>query len=284
MDRPELPTLPSPPTVKIAIIGGTHLNDAIWEAADFTGQAIVPTPEGDSPPFYFGTYAGVPFVYVHFHGENRWLPTWLGLHALGVKEVLTGATAGGVHPAFRVFDLVVPDDFTDHNIDRPVGIPIEYLGGMDYAFPRFCPPMDEPLRQILIDECRRVVRARRELDDLSIHPVGQVCQARGGRFETPAEIRALRLQGADLVTLNVGTEITYARQLGMHLACLNLISNPAEGVGHWEWDLIPKVYQRMNPICTEIILGCLSRIAALPISTARTGDKQRKHPPLRHNT
>jgi purine nucleoside phosphorylase len=36
--------------------------------------------------------------------------------------------------------------------------------------------------------------------------------------------------GGDMVTHNVGTEAIYARQLGIHFAVVNSISNPAEGV------------------------------------------------------
>lgn len=36
--------------------------------------------------------------------------------------------------------------------------------------------------------------------------------------------------GGDLVTHNVGTEAVYARQMGIHFAALQSISNPAEGV------------------------------------------------------
>ncbi|MDP0498998.1 MAG: hypothetical protein Q7P63_02760 [Verrucomicrobiota bacterium JB022] len=278
--HPDLPELAVPDPVSIAIIGGTHLNDAIWEMGALQGRFHVETEAGESPPLYLGEYAGVRYLYVHFHGENRWLSTWMALHQLGVREVITGATAGGINPAFRLFDLVVPDDFGDLNIDRPTGIPVDYLGGPDFAFPRFTPPMDATLRQILIEQCRQVVRPRREFDDISIHPVGSVWQARGGRFETASEIRSLRTQGADLVTLNVATEITYARQLGMHLACLNLISNPAEGLGAWRWDTIREVYTRFNAVCTEIVLSCLPRIAALDPALPRSGDALRQHPPF----
>ncbi|KAF0094653.1 MAG: 5'-methylthioadenosine phosphorylase [Puniceicoccaceae bacterium 5H] len=276
----QLPLIEAPDKVCIALIGGTHLNDAIERDGGLEGRFTVETPEGTSPPFYLGQYEEVPYIYVHFHGDNQWLQTWLGLHQLGVRNVLTGATAGGIHPAYRLFDLVVPDDFGDLNIDRPTGIPLQYLEGPTFAFPRFTPPMDATLRQILIEEARKTVRARRELDDISIHPVGSVWQARGGRFETASEIRALRQQGADLVTLNVATEITYARQLGLHLACLNVISNPAEGVGDWTWDTIRQVYRRLNPICTEIMLRCLPRIAAIPADAPRSGDTLREHPPF----
>jgi hypothetical protein len=49
-------------------------------------------------------------------------------------------------------------------------------------------------------------------------------------LNAPAEIRMYRAMGGDIVTHNVGTEAIYARQLGIHFAVVNSISNPAEGV------------------------------------------------------
>ena len=57
--------------------------------------------------------------------------------------------------------------------------------------------------------------------------------------------------------------MSYARQLGINYASLNLISNPAEGIGPWEWSEIKYVYQRLNLVCLEIVAASIPRIAAI---------------------
>jgi 5'-methylthioadenosine phosphorylase len=270
----------APESAPVAVIGGTHMNDAIFKRATFSGWFQMETPEGPSPRFFLGESGGVPFVYTHFHGESKFVQTWLALAALGVREALSGASCGGINRAFRTDDVVIPDDMMDQNIDRPPSFPAKYLPSPDLAYPRFNPPMDETLRQILIDSAREILRPVETFNAVSIHPVGVVLQSRGGRFETPAEIRAAKLDGADLVTMNLCTEIVFARTLGIHFAALGLVSNPAEGVGDWSWEDLSACYRKMNPACTEIILRAVAKAGAIDPSLPRTGDPLRRHPPL----
>ena len=277
MELSSLPVVSAPTEIRFALLGGTHMNDAMFPLAAWEGQCRVMTPEGESPPFLLGNYEGVPFVYVHFHGQDCWLETWLGLRAIGVKDVLTGASAGGINRLFSTGDWVVPDDAIDLNVDRPVGFPVKYLESPRHAYPRLNPPMDALARQILLEEARRVVRAEPDMEAVNIHGRGVHVQTRGSRFETPAEVNMLRSFGADLVSMNVGTEIVYARQLGMHCACLNLISNPAEGLGEWTWQELKEVYIRSNPLGAKIILATLKRLSAVSPEHPRTLDDQRAH-------
>lgn len=52
----------------------------------------------------------------------------------------------------------------------------------------------------------------------------------GPQFETPAEIRAMRLLGADAVGMSTVTEALTCAHLGMDLLAISLISNMAAGV------------------------------------------------------
>ena len=64
--------------------------------------------------------------------------------------------------------------------------------------------------------------------------------ARGGRlhglvsgpaFETPAEIRAIRILGGDAVGMSTVHETTVARHCGLRVAAISAITNLAEGMG-----------------------------------------------------
>ena len=265
----------------IAIIGGTFVNDALLLREGVLGEPFtLDTKLGESPPIYPGTAGGIDFYYVHSHGSPALQAAWVALYDLGVTEVIGGATAGGITPSMQPYDYVVPHDFIDMNVDRPLSFPREiYRDPENIPLPRVLPAMDPDLRAILIEETRKRIRASDDTDDIDLHEAGVIVQARGGRFETAAEIRMFAQWGGDVVTMNVGTEIAYARMLGMNYACLINISNPAEGVAPWDFAEMPPLYRRINPLSVDIVLAALPRIAALA-GKERAGDSLIFHPEM----
>ena len=270
---------PLPPAT-IAILGGTFLNDYLFGTDIVKGYSVLDTPEGPSPKIYYGESGEVPFYYVHFHGEGKWLETWLALRDLGVTEAIGGATAGGISHLFKTRDYVIPKDFMDKNVDRVSNIPEKYLADPSHALCRYTPPYDETLRSLLVEETRSVIRSNPDLNDINVFDGGVVLQSRFGRFETVAEIDGYRKEGADLVTHNLTTEVVFAKQLGIHYAWMNIISNPAEGVAPWTFESLGDVYLHLNPVTWQILERVLPRIAAIPADAPRTIDTQREHPPI----
>lgn len=276
----DVPELTEAPAATIAVLGGTHLNDYLAATDCLAGYVVVETAAGSSPRVYCGNSQGTPFFYVHFHGEGKWLETWLALRDLGVTEALGGATAGGINALLKPRDFVIPSDFLDKNTDRIANVPVEHLADPSHALCRFVPPFDETLRELLIEESQAVIREQPGLADINLFPSGVVLQSRFGRFESVAEIAAYRTQGADLVTHNLTTEIVFAKQLGIHYAALHIVSNPAEGVAPWSFDSLSDIYRDLNPVTWQILERVLPRIAAIPPDRQRTLDGQREHPPL----
>jgi 5'-methylthioadenosine phosphorylase len=269
------------PKASIAVIGGTFINDALLNKKELIkGSFKVKTKVGASPPIYACEVAGIPFYYVHGHGEGKWVETWAALYDLGVRDAIGGATAGGINPAMKLYHYVVPHDFIDLNVDRPLSIPhVIYHDPKSIPLPRYIPAMDPILRNILIDETGKALRASHDYADIQLHRQGVVVQARGGRFETAAEIRMFGQWGGDVVTMNVASEMAYARMLGINYASLIAISNPAEGVGDWDWETLKKVYPRVNPLSLSIVLAAIPRIAAIG-DQPRVGDSLRMHPEM----
>ncbi len=261
------------PSAKIAVIGGTFINDALIDSPYLKGSFTYETSAGVSPNIYYGEVEGVPFYYVHFHGRDQLLETWSALYHLGVKEAIGGATAGGINPLLKPYDYIIPDDLIDFNIDRDMYIVPEVMGPDARVTARMSPATDPLLSKILHEEALRVVRSHRDLDDVNVHLGGVHMQARGQPFQSVAEIKFYKQVGGDLVTKHTGTEMNYARQLGINYACLNLISNPAEGMGEWEWDNLKKIYPRMNPVSLEIIVAVIPRIGAIEEDTPRAIDR-----------
>lgn len=61
---------------------------------------------------------------------------------------------------------------------------------------------------------------------------GVYCSVLGPSFETPAEIRAFRMLGADVVGMSVVPEVIAARHCGMKVAGLTAITNAAAGLSN----------------------------------------------------
>jgi purine nucleoside phosphorylase len=83
------------------------------------------------------------------------------------------------------------------------------------------------------------------------------------RFETPAEIRMMRGFGGDMVTHNVVTEAVYARQLGIHFAVLNSISNPATGLKPYTYEDMQDSVARIAAGAVPVVLEVIARIPEL---------------------
>ena len=145
-------------------------------------------------------------------------------HELGVTHIIGGATSGGILENQQQGDLIVSDDFLNFKLRA--------------AFERSGRRRDRKAQVCFRDTTRRSAQTSRKiLYEIAadtypgrVSPTGTVVQDDPSRFETPAEIRMYRTLGGDHVSHNVVTEAIYARQLGMHFAVLDSVSNPAEGV------------------------------------------------------
>jgi purine-nucleoside phosphorylase len=62
-------------------------------------------------------------------------------------------------------------------------------------------------------------------------PEGIYAALLGGAYETPAEVRMLRLLGADLVGMSTALETIAARHLGAEVLGVSLVTNQAAGLG-----------------------------------------------------
>ena len=60
---------------------------------------------------------------------------------------------------------------------------------------------------------------------------GVYVQFRGPHYETPAEVQMARILGGDLVGMSTALEAIAARQSGLEVLGISLVTNPAAGVG-----------------------------------------------------
>ena len=121
------------------------------------------------------------------------------------------------------------------NADFPVGTPVALSDHINLTghSPLFGSPPPSPygIRFVDLTEAYslRLRAIAREVDA----GVGEGVYAalHGPNYETPAEIRMLRLLGADLVGMSTALECIAARHLGAEVMGLSLVTNLAAGLG-----------------------------------------------------
>ena len=199
------------------------------KAADVIGETVAVVPAEEVPGFHV---SGVP----GHSGTLRSIRLASGKHALvigarthyyegrGVRSVVhgvrtaaaAGATtmiltngAGGVDPAFRAGEPVL---ISDH-LNLTAVSPIEGANFVD---------LTDLYASRLRDVARSVEPALQE---------GVYVQLPGPHYETPAEIHYLRTIGGQIVGMSTALEAIAAREAGMEVLGLSLITNPAAGMG-----------------------------------------------------
>ncbi len=107
--------------------------------------------------------------------------------------------------------------------------------------------------------------AHAEADRQSIPlPDGVYLAVLGPSYETPAEIRAFRTLGADLVGMSTVHEVIIARHMGLEVLGLSLVTNMAAGVldkvlHHTE---VMETANRVEAQFTALLLALIPQIAA----------------------
>jgi purine-nucleoside phosphorylase len=141
------------------------------------------------------------------------------LGALGVKTLILTNAAGGVNTRFNPGSLMVIDDHINLIGSNPLIGPNEDRFGP--RFPDMTEVYSKRLRRVA-DEAGQTIGVTLE------HGVYAVCP--GPSYETPAEIRYLRMIGADAVGMSTVPEAIVARHMGIEVLGISCITNFAAGV------------------------------------------------------
>ena len=138
---------------------------------------------------------------------------------LGVKSLILTNAAGGINPNFHPGSLMLISDHINLMFKSPL------RGKHDIRLGARFPDMTE----VYSREYTRI--AQKCAGELGLRLESGVYLAlQGPNYETPAEIRMLRVLGADAVGMSTVPEAIVARQMGMKVLGISLISNAAAGV------------------------------------------------------
>jgi purine-nucleoside phosphorylase len=163
------------------------------------------------------------------------------LRALGVQRLLLTNAAGGINPNFLPGSLMF---ITDH-------ITLETL--------RISPAEDRCTSRLVsrdVYDAEWTARGLQSALDLGIQPLaGVYLWTTGPNYETPAEVRAFGLFGADVVGMSTVPEAVQAHILGMKVLGVSLITNCAAGLhnGSLTHDEVLDTAARMHSRLTHLV-------------------------------
>jgi purine-nucleoside phosphorylase len=141
------------------------------------------------------------------------------LARFGVRAVILTNAAGGVSLHYKQGCLVVIRDHINMQGTNPLIGPNESRFGL--RFPDMSKVYEPSYRRIALEEAERL-----GLDQFE----GVYAAMTGPSYETPAEIRALRTLGADLVGMSTVPEVIAAGHLGIRVLGISCVTNMAAGI------------------------------------------------------
>jgi len=180
----------------------------------------VSTVEGHSGAIVSGQLAGIDLLafsgrihYYEGYDIRQVVYPIRIMAALQIDTVVITNAAGAVNESFQPGHIVAIKDHINFMGVNPL------TGSADFV------DMTKAYSARLLEIARTV--AKKQGFDL---PTGVYVGYSGPSYETPAEIRAFRTLGGDLVGMSTVPEVIAARSLGMDVLGLSLITNMAAGM------------------------------------------------------
>ncbi len=220
----------------VGVILGSGLGDLATEVQD---AAAIPYEEiphflrstvvGHAGRLLIGKLENVPVVVMQgrFHFYEGYTMQALTLpvrvmRMLGAHMLIVTNAAGGLNAAYRPGDFMLIRDHINFlglaGVNPLIGPNDERLGE---RFPALAKAYDAELRALA-----RTVAAQRP--EITLHE-GVYAQVAGPSYETGAELKFLRMAGADAVGMSTAPEVIVARHMGMRVLGISLITNTATG-------------------------------------------------------
>ncbi|MGA7156286.1 MAG: purine-nucleoside phosphorylase [Acidobacteriaceae bacterium] len=261
------------PEPRLAIILGSGLGNFARQVEDATtidyGEIPgwpVSTVEGHSGKLVLGMMGGVSVVVmqgrVHaYEGYSMNEVTFpmrvLGL--LGCTALIVTNAAGGINKSYGEGTLVaISDHINLTGTNAALGRNEARFGLRKGAGQRFF-----DMTAAYSPRLREMAKAEAEKQGISL-PEGVYLAVLGPSYETPAEIRAFRVLGADLVGMSTVHEVIIARHMGIEVLGISLVTNMAAGVidqaiDHAE---VMEIGRRVEAQFTSLVKALVPQVAA----------------------
>jgi len=253
---------------KVSLILGSGLGsiaDAIQNSVSIPYKHIpnwpASTVQGHVGQLVIGEFEGLPILVMQgrAHYYEGYSIAQIGLpirvmQSLGIEIVIVTNAAGAVNPEFAPGELML---ITDHlNLIGMAGLNPLRGPNLDEFGPRF-PDMSQAYDKQLM-QIGRTVAAR---NYLTLREGVYACLA-GPSFETPADLRFLRLAGVDAVGMSTVPEVMVARHGGTRVLGISGISNKAnlDGETLTTHEEVLKAGKKLSPQLLVLLNGILSSL------------------------
>jgi len=207
----------------------------------------------------FGHTKGTPVVAmqgrVHFYegyemSQVMFLSRVIG--RLGIKKLVVTNAAGGINTSYQPGDLMLISDHINLMGVNPLRGP--NFDDLGVRFPDMSEAYPEDLRNIAREVAKNVKGIKLQ--------EGIYLALSGPTYETPAEIRAFRILGADAVGMSTVPEVIAMSHMGIPVLGISCITNMAAGIlkqklTHQE---VMDTTERVQSQFTELVLGVLGRL------------------------
>lgn len=240
--------------VDLAVIGGTGVYRA--DMLENANEVEVETRYG-IVNLLIGDYKSRKVAFIARHGKGHSVPPHLinyraniqALKTLGSKRIIATAAVGSLNEKMEPESFVIIDQFLDFTKTRNTTF---YDGGtrgvlhIDVTEP-YCPDT----RKFIYEKAKKL--------GLKVHMSGCYVCTEGPRFETPAEVKMLKMLGGDLVGMTNVPEVVLAREAGLCYATIAMVTNFAAGIApyaltHGEVvDVMKKISSRISDLIMETI-------------------------------
>jgi len=225
---------------KVAIILGSGLGplaDEIEDAKVIPYEDIPNFPRctvaGHSGELYLGKLSGVPVAcmrgrahfyegYSHFYEDlsTECLLTPLRtLNLLGCEMLLATNAVGSMREEIQPNELVLIKDHINFQFNNPL------VGTRDSEFGSPFVSMDD----VYDPELRKKFLELAKNLGIKLHE-GVYIGVLGPTFETPAEVNAFRILGADIAGMSIIPETIISRQVKMRVSAISVVTNMASGM------------------------------------------------------
>lgn len=205
---------------------------------------------------------------IHFYEHGELPPVVFPVQIarrLGAKSMILTNAAGGIRQSLRPGAFMLLNDFLSMTFLRSPAARVSIELDLREADRRtYGNPFDENFQRHFLDAAKAL---RIDLQS------GVYCWLKGPTYETEAEIEMLRRCGVDAVGMSTVPEIVMARQLGMQVAAISLITNMATGIqkeklSHEE---VTRTALQVKPAFTALMREVLLQIGEQPVVLEKSG-------------
>jgi purine-nucleoside phosphorylase len=238
---------------RIAIVLGSGLGGfarQLEQRVSFAYREIPYFPAASAPghegKLVAGLFRGTPVIVLQgrVHGYEGYSATQVAfpvrtLASLGVRALILTNAAGGIRLDMRAGQLVLISDHINLTGQNPAAGAAQAAMEIQATWNRAAAPGQEPPAEFgprFFDMGDAYSKRLREVAHAAAAEVGQrlaegvYLGVAGPSYETPAEIRAFRSWGADLVGMSTVVETIAARQVGVEVLGISCVTNMAAGI------------------------------------------------------